>query len=68
MVTMCRVEKIQICKLEWLKAHVEDFADEGWYAHVATSIQRCIDAYDNAEGGYVVEYHRKVFDGILAGR
>jgi len=68
MITMRRVEKIQICQQGWLKAHVEDFADEEWYAQVATSIQRCIDAYDNAEGGYVVEYHRKVFDGIPAGR
>ena len=65
---MRRVEKIQICQLGWLKAHVEDFADEGWYAQVAASIQQCIDAYDNAEDGNVVEYHLKVFGGIPAGR
>jgi len=32
LVTMRRVERIQKCQLGWLKAHVENYTDEGWYA------------------------------------
>ncbi len=65
---MRRVERIQKCQLGWLKAHVENYTDEGWHAQVSAAIQRCIDAYDDVEEGYIVEYHRKVFGGNAAGR
>ncbi len=67
-VTMRRVERIKKCQLGWLKAHVENYTDKGWHAQVTAAIQRCIDAYDDVEEGYVVEYHRKVIGGSAAGR
>ncbi len=33
-----------------------------------SAIQQCIDAYDDVDEGYVVEYHRKVFGGNAAVR
>ena len=68
LVTMRRVEHIKKCQLGWLKARVDFYADEASRPQVAAAIQRCIDAYDDEEEGYVVEYHRKVFGGSPAGR
>jgi hypothetical protein len=51
-----------------VKAHVERYTDEGWRPQVSAAIQRSIDAYTDAEEGYVVEYYRKVFGANLAGR
>jgi hypothetical protein len=52
----------------FLKTHVENFTDERLHAQVDASIQRCIDIYDDADEGYVVQYHREVFGGIPAKR
>jgi hypothetical protein len=65
---MRRVERIRKCQLGRLKAHLENYTDEGWHAQVTAAIQRCIDAYDDVKEGYVVEYHRKVFGRNVAGR
>jgi hypothetical protein len=51
-----------------LKAQIFHHADEASRPQVAAAIQRCIDAYDDVDEGYVVEYHRKVFGGNVAGR
>ena len=67
LVTMRRVERVKKCQLGWLKAHMENSTDEDWHAQVAAAIQRGIDAYDDVQEGYVVEYHRKVFGGNAAG-
>ncbi len=68
LVTMRRVERIQKCQLDWLKAHVWHYANEASRPQIAAAIQRCIDADDDVEKGYVVEYYRKVFGGNAAGR
>ena len=57
-VTMGRVERIKKCQLGWLNSHVWHYADKASRPQVAAAIQRCIDAYDDVEEGYVVEYHR----------
>jgi hypothetical protein len=65
---MRQVERIQKYQLGWLNAHVDFNAEWDCRPQVAAFIQRFIDAYDDMEKGYVVEYHRKVFNGNAAGR
>jgi hypothetical protein len=55
---MGRVERIKKCQLGSLNSHVWHYADKASRPQVAAAIQRCIDAYDDVEEGYVVEYHR----------
>ena len=60
-VTRQILEKIPKCKLHWLQTQVPKYVDEKWRGQVSGALNKCIDNYDDSAGGYLVEYHQKVY-------
>ena len=67
-VTLRRLETFPKRTLQWLMTIVELHVDEAWRPQVAGALERCIEAYDDSAGGYVVEYHKKIYGGEAIGR
>ncbi len=44
------------------------YVDGTWRPQVAAALNRCIDAYDDVQGGYTVEYRQKTYGGKAMGR
>ena len=60
-VTRHILDKIPKCKSRWLQTQVDNYVDKEWRGQVSGALQKCIDRYDDFAGGYVVEYHQKVY-------
>ena len=56
---LTRVELVNKTQLDWLLTQVKTYVDETWRPQVAGALRRCIEAYDDDQGGYAVDYHQK---------
>ncbi len=65
---LTRVELVNKTQLDWLLIQVKTYVDEAWRPQVAGALHRCIEAYDDDQGGYTVEYHQKTYGGKAIGR
>ncbi len=65
---LTRVELVNKTQLYWLLTQVKTYVDEAWRPHIAGALHRCIEAYDDDQGGYAVEYHQKTYGGKTIGR
>ncbi len=54
-------EKIPKCKLHWVQIQVDMYVVKEWRGQVSGALKKCIDRYDDSAGGYIVEYHPKVY-------
>ncbi len=62
------VELVNKTQLQWLLTHVSAFLDDMWRPQVTGALHRCIDHYDDNQGGYTVEYRQKSHGGKAMGR
>ena len=60
-VTRQLFERIPKCKLNWMQIQVTKYVDEEWRAQVSGALNKCIDNYDDSAGGYIVEFHQKLY-------
>ncbi len=65
---LTRVEMVNKTQLQWLLTQVNTYVDDTWPPQVAGALHRCIEACDDDQGGYTVEYHQKSYDGKAMGR
>ena len=65
---LTRVELVNKTQLDWLLTQVKTYVDEDWRPQVAGALHRCIEAFDDDQGGYTVEYHQKTYGGKAMGR
>ena len=63
-----RIELVNKTQLDWLPTKVKTYSDKAWCPQVAGALHRCIEAYDDDQGGYTVEYHQKTDGGRAMGR
>ena len=66
-VIITRVELVNKTQLQRLLTQVNSYVDDTWCRQVTGAIRRCIDAYDDDQGGYSVEYRQKAYDGKAMG-
>jgi hypothetical protein len=52
---LIRVEMVNKTQLKWLLTQVNIYVNDAWRPQVAGALHRCIEAYDDDEGGYTVE-------------
>lgn len=60
-VLLRRIEQIGRVHLRWLRSKVPEVNDEDWVAQGYAAIDRCLENYSDADGGYLVEYHQKIY-------
>ncbi len=65
---LTRVELVNKTQLDWLLTQVITCVDEAWRPQVAGALHQCIEAYNDEQGGYTVEYRQKSYGGKAMGR